>query len=67
MALATLAKGPVGFILPLLVSLVYLSIQKDWKGIRGDETPSGDASFRCDRSFLVSSRCHEREGRIIST
>jgi 4-amino-4-deoxy-L-arabinose transferase-like glycosyltransferase len=34
MALATLAKGPVGFILPLLVSLIYLSIQKDWKGIR---------------------------------
>jgi 4-amino-4-deoxy-L-arabinose transferase-like glycosyltransferase len=34
MALATLAKGPVGFIVPLLVSLVYLSIQKDWKGIR---------------------------------
>jgi len=31
MALATLAKGPVGFILPLLVSLVYLLVQKDWK------------------------------------
>jgi 4-amino-4-deoxy-L-arabinose transferase-like glycosyltransferase len=35
MALATLAKGPVGFILPLLVSLVYLMIQKDWKGMKG--------------------------------
>ena len=34
MALATLAKGPVGFILPLLVGLVYLLIQKDWKVIR---------------------------------
>ena len=34
MALATLAKGPVGFILPLLVSLVYLIIQRDWKGIK---------------------------------
>jgi 4-amino-4-deoxy-L-arabinose transferase-like glycosyltransferase len=33
MALATLAKGPVGFILPLLVGLVYLAVQKDWKGI----------------------------------
>ncbi len=34
MALATLAKGPVGFILPLLVSLAYLIIQKDWNGIK---------------------------------
>ena len=34
MAFATLTKGPVGFILPLLVSLVYLSVQKDWKAMR---------------------------------
>jgi 4-amino-4-deoxy-L-arabinose transferase-like glycosyltransferase len=34
MALATLAKGPVGFILPLLVSLVYLLVQKDWKAMK---------------------------------
>jgi 4-amino-4-deoxy-L-arabinose transferase-like glycosyltransferase len=34
MALATLAKGPVGFILPLLVSLIYLSLQKKWKTIK---------------------------------
>ncbi len=34
MGLATLAKGPVGFILPLLVSLIYLVFQKDWGGIR---------------------------------
>ena len=34
MALATLAKGPVGFILPLLVGLIYLLVQQDWKGIR---------------------------------
>jgi 4-amino-4-deoxy-L-arabinose transferase-like glycosyltransferase len=34
MALATLAKGPVGFILPLLISLFYLSVQKDWKVIK---------------------------------
>jgi len=34
MALATLAKGPVGFILPLLVVLVYLAVQKDWNGIK---------------------------------
>jgi len=35
MALATLAKGPVGFILPLLVSLIYLVLQRDWKGMKG--------------------------------
>jgi len=35
MALATLVKGPVGFILPLLVSLIYLGAQRDWKGIKG--------------------------------
>ncbi|MEI9477130.1 MAG: glycosyltransferase family 39 protein [Deltaproteobacteria bacterium] len=34
MALATLTKGPVGFIIPLLVSLIYLTVQKDWKGIK---------------------------------
>ena len=35
MALGTLTKGPVGFILPLLISLIYLIIQKDWEGIKG--------------------------------
>jgi 4-amino-4-deoxy-L-arabinose transferase-like glycosyltransferase len=34
MAFATLAKGPIGFILPLLVSLIYLLIQKDYKEIK---------------------------------
>ena len=34
MALATLAKGPVGFILPLLVSLIYLLVLRDWKKLR---------------------------------
>jgi hypothetical protein len=34
MAFATLAKGPVGFILPLMVSLVYLLVQKDWKAMK---------------------------------
>ena len=34
MALATLAKGPVGFIIPLFVTLLYLLAQKDWKGIK---------------------------------
>jgi 4-amino-4-deoxy-L-arabinose transferase-like glycosyltransferase len=35
MAIATLAKGPVGFILPLLVALVYFVLLRDWKGIKG--------------------------------
>jgi 4-amino-4-deoxy-L-arabinose transferase-like glycosyltransferase len=34
MALATLTKGPVGFILPLLVSLIYLAVQRDWKRMK---------------------------------
>jgi 4-amino-4-deoxy-L-arabinose transferase-like glycosyltransferase len=34
MGLATLAKGPVGFILPLFVTLLFLLAQKDWKGIK---------------------------------
>ncbi|NWG01485.1 MAG: glycosyltransferase family 39 protein [Syntrophaceae bacterium] len=34
MGFATLTKGPVGFILPLLISIVYLMFQKDWKGIK---------------------------------
>jgi 4-amino-4-deoxy-L-arabinose transferase-like glycosyltransferase len=35
MALATLAKGPIGFILPLLISLAFLLIQRDWKELKG--------------------------------
>ncbi len=34
MALATLVKGPVGFILPLSATLLFLLVQKDWKGIK---------------------------------
>jgi 4-amino-4-deoxy-L-arabinose transferase-like glycosyltransferase len=34
MALATLAKGPVGFILPLAVTLLFLLVQKEWKRIK---------------------------------
>jgi 4-amino-4-deoxy-L-arabinose transferase-like glycosyltransferase len=41
MAFATLTKGPVGFILPLLVTLIYLLIQKDWKGMKEMKLPSG--------------------------
>jgi 4-amino-4-deoxy-L-arabinose transferase-like glycosyltransferase len=34
MALATVTKGPVGFILPLLVSLFYLVVLRDWKKMK---------------------------------
>jgi len=35
MGLATLTKGPVGFIIPLIVSLFFFIIQRDWNGIKG--------------------------------
>jgi len=35
MALATLTKGLLGFVLPLMVALGYLLIRKDWQGMRG--------------------------------
>jgi len=45
MALATLAKGPVGFILPLSVALLFFLVQKDWKGIRKMRIFSGMLVF----------------------
>jgi len=44
-ALATLTKGPVGFILPLLVSLVYLLLQKDWKAMKSMRLLTGMLLF----------------------
>ena len=41
MALATLAKGPVGFILPLLTGLTCLAVQRDWKALREMKLLSG--------------------------
>ncbi len=41
MALATLTKGPVGFIFPVLVCLAYLAIRKDWRAVREMRLPSG--------------------------
>jgi 4-amino-4-deoxy-L-arabinose transferase-like glycosyltransferase len=32
--LATLTKGPVGFILPLLTVITYLSVMRDFKGVK---------------------------------
>jgi 4-amino-4-deoxy-L-arabinose transferase-like glycosyltransferase len=45
MALATLTKGPVGFILPLLVSLTYLVWQRDWRSIRQMRLVTGMVLF----------------------
>ena len=45
MALATLAKGPVGFILPLSVSLLYLVVQKDWDRLKRMRLLSGMVLF----------------------
>jgi 4-amino-4-deoxy-L-arabinose transferase-like glycosyltransferase len=47
MALATLTKGPVGFILPFLVSMVYLCIQRDWNRMRGMKLLPGSVLFLC--------------------
>jgi 4-amino-4-deoxy-L-arabinose transferase-like glycosyltransferase len=45
MALATLAKGPIGFILPLLGTLLFLLVQKDWKGIKAMRLLPGSLIF----------------------
>jgi 4-amino-4-deoxy-L-arabinose transferase-like glycosyltransferase len=45
MALATLTKGPVGFILPLLVSLTYLVWQRDWQSIKQMRLVTGMVLF----------------------
>jgi 4-amino-4-deoxy-L-arabinose transferase-like glycosyltransferase len=45
MAIATLAKGPVGFILPLLVVLVYLLFQRDWNAMKRMKLLTGMVLF----------------------
>ncbi len=45
MALATLTKGPVGFIIPLLVSIIYLIVQKEWSYIRRMNISTGILLF----------------------
>jgi 4-amino-4-deoxy-L-arabinose transferase-like glycosyltransferase len=49
MGLATLAKGPVGVVLPTLVALAYLTGQRQWPMVRG-----GDVLL-CGGSFLLVS------------
>jgi 4-amino-4-deoxy-L-arabinose transferase-like glycosyltransferase len=45
MGLATLVKGPLGFILPLFISLIYLVIQKDWEGMKRMKLLTGMGLF----------------------
>jgi 4-amino-4-deoxy-L-arabinose transferase-like glycosyltransferase len=45
MGLGTLAKGPIGFILPLLGTLLFLLVQKDWKRIKAMRLLSGILLF----------------------
>jgi 4-amino-4-deoxy-L-arabinose transferase-like glycosyltransferase len=45
MAMATLTKGPVGFVLPFMVCLVYLVIQRNWKGLRNMKLLAGTLLF----------------------
>lgn len=48
MGLATLTKGPVGFLLPALTGLAYLTLQRNWHSARPRE------SLLCVGSFLVT-------------
>ncbi len=41
MGLATLAKGPVGLLLPLLAVLPVMLLERDWRGVRRLLLPSG--------------------------
>jgi len=45
MGLATLVKGPLGFILPLFISLIYLVIHKDWEGMKRMKLLTGMGLF----------------------
>ena len=45
MAVATLAKGPVGLLLPLLVCLTYLVYLRDWATLRAMRLPTGMVLF----------------------
>jgi 4-amino-4-deoxy-L-arabinose transferase-like glycosyltransferase len=45
MAFATLTKGPVGILLPLMATLIFLLIRRDWTAIRGMRLLSGLGLF----------------------
>jgi 4-amino-4-deoxy-L-arabinose transferase-like glycosyltransferase len=45
MALATLTKGPVGFILPLIVCATYIMLRRDWSAFREMRPAAGGALF----------------------
>ena len=45
MGLATLTKGPVGFVLPTLALLVYLMVRRKWRASWGTEALLGIGTF----------------------
>lgn len=45
MALGTLTKGPVGFILPLIVCATYILLRRDWYLVRDMRLVAGGALF----------------------
>jgi len=45
MGLATLTKGPVGFVLPTLALLVYLMVRRNWRALWGTEALLGFGTF----------------------
>lgn len=47
MAFATLTKGPVGFIIPLMVSIIYLLVKKDFRALREMRLLYGMLLFIC--------------------
>jgi 4-amino-4-deoxy-L-arabinose transferase-like glycosyltransferase len=72
MALATLTKGPIGLLFPLMACLAFLLIQKDWRGIRGMHLLSGlgvffaivlswylPAAFKGGQTFLNETLFHQ--------
>jgi 4-amino-4-deoxy-L-arabinose transferase-like glycosyltransferase len=72
MALATLTKGPIGIVFPLMPSLLFLLIQKDWRGIREMRLLSGlglflaivlswylPAAFKGGQTFLNETLFHQ--------
>jgi hypothetical protein len=77
MALATLAKGPVGFILPLMISLVFLAVERNWRAVREMRWFPGLALFlvmvlcwylpavlKGGREYLEATLLHHSAGRF---
>ncbi|MCD8359889.1 MAG: glycosyltransferase family 39 protein [Acidaminococcaceae bacterium] len=53
-ALATLTKGPIGFLLPGLIMFLFLAFDKGWREIKHMKLCSGSLLFFSYRPALVS-------------